>query len=328
MIMPRFLIAGLGSAGKRHLSSLLSLGLRDILLLRTRPEPIREAPDLPVFTRLEDALAARPDLVVVSTPTSAHLEVAVPAAEAGCHLLIEKPLSHTWQGVENLLAIARRRRIVGLVGFDLRFDPGLRRIKTLLAAGTIGRITSLQAAVGQYLPDWHPWEDYRRGVSARIETGGGVLLDLIHELDYVPWLVGPVTEIACLSGKVSRLEIETEDTAEILLRFENGAIGSLHLDYVQRAPHRSCRLIGEEGTIVWDYFAQTVTWYTAACGQWQSFAYPDHQRNDRFLAEVTHFLACVEGREQPETDLATGSRSLQLVLAAKESSRLKKVVTL
>src|SRR3954469_18236676 len=189
--MVRVLISGLGSIGRRHLRNLLRLGVGDILLHRTRPDPLEEAPELPVFTDLARALAERPDVVIVSNPTAHHLRVAVPAAEAGCHLFIEKPLSHSWDGVEELLATIRGRKLIAMMGFDLRFEPGLRRIKGLLAGGAIGRVTAIQAQVGQYLPDWHPGEDYRRGVSARKETGGGVILDLIHELDYVTWLVGP-----------------------------------------------------------------------------------------------------------------------------------------
>src|SRR5204863_1092430 len=125
------------------------------------------------------------------------------------------------------------------------------------------RLVAMQAQVGQYLPDWHPWEDYRRGVSARRDTGGGVILDLIHELDYLLWLNGEVSQVACVADHVSSLEIETEDVAAILLRFANGAIGTVHLDYLQRAPSRTCRLIGEDGTICWDYFGQQVSWYSA-----------------------------------------------------------------
>ena len=316
----RVLIAGLGSIGRRHLRNLRRLGVADILLYRSRPEPLDEAPELPVFDDLSRALAARPTVVVVTNPTARHLRVAAPAAEAGCHLFIEKPLSDSWSGVEDLLATIRRRRLIALVGFDLRFEPGLRRIKALLTAGAIGRVTAIQAQVGQYLPDWHPWEDYRHGVSARMETGGGVILDLIHELDYVGWLLGPVSSMACFADRVSSLEIETEDTAAMLLRFEGGAIGTVHLDYVQRAPSRTCRIIGEEGLILWDHLARRVRWYEAGRDAWEEFSYEGHSRDDRFLDEARHLLACLEGRERPEADAEAGGRALRMAMAAKESA--------
>lgn len=326
--MPRILIAGLGSIGLRHLSNLLRLGVEDILLFRTKNEPVQKAPNLPVFTRLQDALDQKPDAVIVCNPTSHHLEVALPAASSGCHLFVEKPLSHTWQNVDKLLSIVKEQQTIGMVGFDMHFDPGLQKVRQLIKDGLIGHITSIQAQVGQYLPDWHPWEDYRRGVSAQSDTGGGVILDLIHEIDYVAWLMGEAKEVMCMNGHVSNLEIQTEDTAAILIRFKNDAIGTINLDYVQRAISRSCRIIGEEGTITWNLITQKVSWYLTQDKAWHELYYTGFQRNDRFIAEMKHFLDCLHGKAKPEVSLESGSQSLMIALAAKESGNSGKVVVL
>ena len=326
--MPRILIAGLGSIGLRHLNNLLQLGEKDILLLRTRNEPVKEAPELPVFTNLQEALLQKPDAVIVSNPTSHHMNVALQAAKAGCHLFIEKPLSHTWENVETLSAIVKEKDLMGMVGFDMHFDPGLQKVRQLIKDGTIGHITAIQAQVGQYLPDWHPWEDYRKGVSAQVQTGGGVILDLIHEIDYVTWLMGEAKEVVSMNGHVSSLEIETEDTASILLRFKNNAIGTINLDYIQRTLSRSCRIVGEGGTITWDLMNQKVSWFLAEDKAWHDFLYAGFQRNDRFLAEMKHFLDCLQGKSEPEVNLESGSRSLKIALAAKESGKTGKVVVL
>ncbi len=315
------LIAGLGSIGQRHLRNLLRLGVEDIALLRTSPQTLDFAPHLPVYTDLDQALATAPDLVMVTNPTANHLEIALPAARAGCHLFIEKPLSHIWDGVSELLEIVEERNLITLVGFDLRFDPGMELIKSLLDENRIGHLVSIQAQVGQFLPDWHPWEDYRQSVSAKRATGGGVILDLIHELDYVSWLMGSVAAITCMAGQVSSLEIETEDVACILIEFEGGAIGTIHLDYIQRAASRTCRVIGEGGTILWDYFTRSVSWFENAVGDWQSFEYADFERNDRFLLEMEHLLRCLSGDERPSVDVVSGSKTLELALGAKGAAR-------
>jgi len=320
-MMSSVLIAGLGSIGQRHLRNLLHLGVEDIALLRTSPQPLDFASHLPVYTDLDQALAAAPDLVMVTNPTAKHLQVALPAAKAGCHLFIEKPISHTWDGIPDLLDVVNEQNLVTLVGFDLHFDPGLGLVKSLLNDDRIGSLVSIQAQVGQYLPDWHPWEDYRQSVSASRATGGGVILDLIHELDYVSWLMGPVVAITCLAGQVSSLEIETEDVACMLLEFDGGTIGTIHLDYVQRSASRTCRIIGEGGTILWDYFARTVSWYESAAGEWQRFEYTDFERNDRFLKEMEHLLRCLAGDEQPFVDVVSGSKTLELAIAAKAAAR-------
>ncbi len=315
------LIAGLGSIGQRHLRNLLQLGIEDVALLRTSSQPLDFAAHLPVYTDLDQALSTAPDLVMVTNPTANHLQVALPAAKSGCHLFIEKPLSHTWDGVADLLDIVREQNLLTLVGFDLRFDPGLGLVKSLLDANQIGRLVSIQAQVGQYLPDWHPWEDYRQSVSARRATGGGVILDLIHELDYVSWLMGPVTAITCFADRVSSLEIETEDVACMLLEFESGTIGTIHLDYIQRVASRTCRIIGEGGTILWDYFARKVSWYESDAEEWQSFEYDDFERNDRFSMEMEHLLRCLSGDEQPCVDVVSGSKTLELAIAAKAAAK-------
>ena len=320
--MPRVLIAGVGSIGRRHLQNLRQLGVDDIYLYRTRPHLLKEAPELPVFTELRQALKCQPQAVIVSNPTAFHMEIALAAARAGCHLFIEKPLAHSWDGVEELLSITREKRLIAMVGFDLRFDPGLCRIKELIDRGHVGRLIAIHAQVGQYLPDWRTGKDYRQGMSAKIAMGGGVIFDLIHELDYTTWLFGPIAQLACFADKLSSLEIETEDTASILLRFVNGAIGTVSLDYVQRFPSRTCRIIGDRGTILWDYHARKVAWYEQNKKSWEEFEYSGFERNDRFLAEMRHFLACLNGEETPKADLAVGSSVLKVALAAKRSASI------
>ena len=166
--MPRVLIAGAGSIGRRHLHNLRQLGVQDIHLYRTHSQPLKEAPELPVFTDLKRALESKPQAVIVSNPTAFHMEIAIEAARAGCHLLIEKPLAHSWDGVEELLSTVREKCLVAMVGFDLRFDPGLCRIKNLIEQEHIGSLIAIHAQVGQYLPDWRAGEDYRDGMSVAV----------------------------------------------------------------------------------------------------------------------------------------------------------------
>jgi len=326
--MRRVLIAGYGSIGRRHLRNLIDLGVRDIALLRRSSEPVSDYPQIPVFTDLSKALERRPNLVLVCNPSAYHLDVALPAARGGCNLFIEKPLSNSWDGVEELLSVVSEKRLLAAVGFDLRFDPGLIKVKDLLEDHAIGRVVGIQSQVGQYLPDWRSSEDYRKGVSARADMGGGVILELIHELDYVTWLLGPVSEIFCLADKVSSLVMDTEDIAAMTLRFVSGAIGTLHLDCVQRTASRTCTIIGEEGTLLWDFVSQKVILLKPGKDSTQEFSYICFQRNERFREEMRHLLACVDGLEQPKVDVVAGSRSLKLALAAKQSARTGQVCRL
>lgn len=327
----KILVAGLGSIGQRHLRNLRSIAPVEVVAYRVRGNALPSDLQGDWLTECSDlttALSLRPVAALICNPPAAQLDVALAAGRAGCHLFIEKPISHTLDGVDELVSIARNQKLTTLVGFNLRFHPGLQLVKTLLDEDRIGRVVSIRAQVGQYLPDWHPQEDYRTGYSARRDLGGGVILDLIHELDYVRWLGGEVRQVTCSAGHVSSLEIKTEDVAEVLVRFESGAIGNVHLDYVQRSPSRNCQIIGEEGTLMWDNFENTVRLFESRQPGWQVFRQDGFERNNMYLDEMQHFLDCIEGRKMPVVDVEDGVKTLRLALAARESSEIGKACVL
>lgn len=322
-------MAGLGSVGRRHLRNLRALGWRNVVLLRTYQStlPDEELAGPPVVTSIEQALAYEPVGVIVATPTASHLEIALPATEAGCHLLIEKPISHTLDGIDLLEEAVRKRDVRVLVGFQYRFHPGLQTVKRLLEEDAVGSILSVHAHMGEHLPQWHPWEDYRRSYSARKDLGGGVVLTLCHPFDYVRWLVGDAVAISALIGHRGGLEIEVEDTAEILVRFASGVIGHVHLDYIQLQPSHWLSIIGQEGTIRWDNRDGAVHCFRSRQGKEEVFSPPaDFERNAMFLSEMRHFLACIDGTETPVCTLEDGLRALHWALAAKESVAEEKVI--
>lgn len=326
-----FLICGLGSIGRRHLRNLRALGEQHIVLLRSGKStlPDDELAGLPVETELETALARwRPHAVIVATPTALHLETAIPAVRAGCHVLLEKPVSHSMTGIEDLQRAARMSRSRILVGFQFRFHPGLQRVKTLLEEGAIGLVTGVRAHWGEYLPEWHPWEDYRLSYSARSDLGGGPILTLSHPFDYLSWLFGKPSSVWARAARLSQLELDVEDTAEIALLYSSGLTASLHLDFVQRPRSHWLTVIGTEGTIEWDGLEGVVRCFSANTGAWQVFPPPaGFERNDMFLAEMRHFLELMEGQVDPVCSLDDGLFALRLSLAAIESSATGETVT-
>jgi len=328
----RLLICGLGSIGRRHLRNLLALGERDIVLFRSGRSTLadEDLPDLPVERDLEIALERwRPDAVIVSNPTSLHMEVAIPAAKAGCSLLIEKPVSHSLEGVNVLVQALKEHRARLLVGFQFRFHPGLRMIKSILQSGEIGRPISARAHWGEYLPDWHPWENYRQSYAARADLGGGVLLTLCHPLDYLVWMMGEPAWVQASLGTCAELGLEVEDTAEILLGFPDGGLGSVHLDYIQRPPRHCLEIVGTGGTLRWIYEDGTLRVWRAEDGRWQQFPAPEgFERNDMFLEEMRHFLRVLRREEEPECSLEQGLISLRIALAAKRSSETGRRIAL
>jgi predicted dehydrogenase len=327
----KLLIAGLGSIGRRHLRNLTALGARDILLYRTHNStlPDEELKGFPVETNLETALSQRPTAVIVSNPTSLHLDVAIPAAEAGCHLFLEKPISHSLHRVPEFKYLVERQAIQVFTGFQFRFHPGLMTVNRLLSEGAIGRPLSVRAHWGEYLPNWHPWEDYRHGYSARTDLGGGVILTLSHPLDYLRWLLGEVKSLWAFTGQLSDMDLRVEDNAEIGLRFDNGVLGSVHLDYNQQPPTHHLEIIGSKGTLRWEYENGAAQLYRAELGEWEIFQPPDgYDRNDMFMAEMRHFLDVIRGNAAPICSLYDGVRALELALATHKSQQNGTVIDL
>jgi predicted dehydrogenase len=328
----KFLVIGCGSIGRRHIRNLKILGAGNIIACDINIECCRYVEQkygIKACAELDEALAQEPDVALICTPTSQHIAPALSAAKSGCHLFIEKPLSHSIAGVDELIRMVSRQKVITLVGCNMRFHPGISKIKELLVRESIGRTICARLQAGQYLPDWHPGEDYRKGYSASVSLGGGIILDGIHEIDYITWLMGEVSRVFCFAGRLSSLEIDTEDTAEILLNFKSRAIAEVHLDYVQRAYARSCQVIGEEGTILWDINERQVRLYSAAAKEWQVFPQAaDYDMNQMYIDEMKHFLDCLEGRAQPMQDVTAGKKALEVALAAKESAKTGKAIKL
>ena len=319
----RFFIIGCGSIGKRHISNLQAAGVREITAFDIREDRRREVSEklrVKVFSNLDLAFSEQPDVVFVCSPTAFHLEHALRGVRAGCHVFIEKPVSDSLEGLDKLVDKIEKQNLVSMVGCNLRFHPGLKQVKSLIDRGSIGRAISFRAHFGHYMPDWHPWEDYRETYSARRELGGGIILDRVHEIDYARWLFGEVGRVFAWAGHESSLEIDTEDIAEVLLRFRNGITGSLHLDYIRRRYDAGLEVIGEEGIIQWTYQRHAVTWYEAGKGTWHCSRWPKYDANQMYLDEILHFLTALEAGEPPMNPVTEAARVLEVALAAKRSS--------
>lgn len=319
----KFLIAGYGSIGRRHLNNLLALGERDILLFRTHHSTLQESEikDILVENDLGAALSHQPDAVIIANPTALHLDVAIPAAEAGCSILMEKPISHQMDGIGELKAALKKGGGRFLTGFQFRFNPGLQQVEHWLKENKIGTVVSAHACWGEYLPAWHPWEDFRKSYTSRADLGGGVVNTLSHPLDYLHWFLGDVTEVSARTSNHG-LNLEVEDTAEIVLRFASNGLANVHLDYMQRPPEHTLKIVGSEGTITWDNSTTVAKLYTAHDGRWQEVLPPaGFERNQMFLAETRHFIEVVKKQAEPLCTLDDGVAALKLAQAVYQSAR-------
>ena len=323
-----FVIAGSGSIGRRHFQNLRSLGAESLWFYRTgqriAPEP---APLAPQDWDLTSALRRGPLAVMVCNPTARHVDVALAAARAGCHLFIEKPVSHTREGVAELEHEVRSRRRAALVGFQYRCPPGLGQVGRWLEEGVIGEVVSARVIWGEYLPRWHPGEDWRKGYAARADLGGGALLTLCHPFDSLRWLLGEVDSVSAETTRTGILDLDVEDAAITTLRFRSGALATVELDYIRRPRAHELEILGRNGRIVWTDEEGTARLHRANGSSQVSPTPPGFSRNSMFLEEMRHFLAVLEGREAPRCSLEDGVRALDVALAARESARTGRRVT-
>ena len=339
----KILIAGLGSIGRRHFRNLIALGETDLILLRAHKAtlPDDELAGYPVETDIHEALQNhKPDAVVVANPTSLHLDVAIPVAEAGCHILLEKPVSHSLDGLDALRKAAESNGSKILVGFQFRYHPTLNKARELIQNGALGQMLTVHAHWGEYLPNWHPWEDYRQSYAARADLGGGVIGTLTHPLDYLRYLLGEIEALWSFNGHISSLELDVEDAAEIGLKFASGALGGVHVNYIQRPPVHRLEIVGTHGTLRWDNADGTLRFYKmpAPFGSYsdappapvvETFTLPEgFERNDLFLAQTRHFLDIVRGEKEPICTLEDGICIQELVQAARESEAGGRLVVL
>ena len=322
------LIIGMGSIGLRHLNNLREIEPDCQIFALRRPESLSltDQVDFEVYS-IEEALTFEPSLAIIASPASFHIETATMLAEHGVHLMIEKPLSVDEVGVLQLLASVQKCQVSLLVAYNFRFSLAAKKVKELLNCNRIGKVLSAQVDTGQYLPSWRPDSNYWHTVSAQACLGGGALLELSHEFDYLRWFLGDVREVFCLSKNTGALEIDVEDSADILLRTCDQVPVNVHIDFLQRKAKRQCKLIGSEGQIVWDAVKGEVHLWEGECLEPEIVRF-DLSRNDMYLDEMKHFLDCVDGQVLPAVDGLDALRTLRVVLAAKESAISGQVVVI
>jgi len=331
----KILVAGLGSAGRRHFRNLITLGEKDLVLLRTNLStlPDDELAGYPVEVDIDKAIKKhKPGAVVIANPTSLHMNIAIPAAQEGCAIFLEKPIAENLDQVAELRNAATRSGSKILVGFQFRFHPTLNKARDLIKSGAIGKVLTIHSHWGEYLPNWHPWEDYRQSYAARQDLGGGALVTLTHSQDYMRYLVGEIESIWSFNGHISPLEVNNvEDVAEIGIKFKDGAVGSVHLNYFQRPPVHRLEIVGTKGTLFWDYLVGTLTHYDMpdefgsinaqpTPAKVTEYGLPEgYERNYLFITQMQHFLQVAHGEAEPSCTLHDGIRALEMALAAKKS---------
>ncbi len=325
----KVLVVGSGSIAKRHLSNFRRLlPNADVGCVSASGRVLAdgETDATTLLRSLAAAIEWGPDLAVVASPAPLHIEHACQLLQAGTPVLIEKPLSDRLDRIRAVAPLFARYRDRIEVAYNLRFLSSARKMKTLLDEGCVGLILGLRIEVGQYLPDWRPHADYRRQVSANRSLGGGVLLELSHELDYLTWLFGRFDQVFCITSNSAQLEIDVEDRADILLS-RDGLTAHVHLDFLQRQASRECKVIGSTGTLHWDLIANSIS-MDGPEGKKTIFSDSAFNRNDMYLELLRGFIEVAAGRAAPRITMEDGLAVVDMVEAMRESAATGRQVKL
>lgn len=318
----RCLVIGSGSIARRHIVNLRRLLPEAEIACVSASGRTLSADETAATMRpatLADAVAWGPELAIVASPAPFHLEHSAALLDAGVPVLIEKPLSDAlsrFDALESLFSLHRERIEIA---YNLRYLSSSQRMKQLIGQGEVGRIHSIRIDIGQYLPDWRPQSDYRRNVSANKALGGGVLLELSHEFDYLTWIFGRFDKVYCITSNSGQLEIDVEDRADIMLSRADGVVAQLHMDFLQRKATRQCKVIGECGTLLWNLNTNSIALETAA-GEQPLFADPYVDRNEMYVEQLRGFIEVAAGRSAPRITLDDGLVVMGMVEAMRHSA--------
>ncbi|HEY9584300.1 MAG TPA: Gfo/Idh/MocA family oxidoreductase [Candidatus Paceibacterota bacterium] len=311
----KILIIGFGSIGKRHYQNLTALGFGEVFVYDENESSFKDYPKIAKMENLSSETVKVFKAVFICTPTSLHLQHATLAAKAGCHLFIEKPVSHSLDGFAELENVCKEKKLITLIGSNMRFHPALAFIKNYIESGKLGKIFGITHEFGYYLPYWREGQDYRKNYAAKKALGGGIILDDIHEFDLLFWLndFSEVLKHKIISGRSGSLEIETEDQAVGTFLFKNGVLGTVRCDYLSKKYRRNCLVLGEAGSLYWDFNDNDV-WLLTKDKAEKLFSIKNYDTNQMYKDELQYFFDRVEKGEETFNDLSRAKLVLSYCL--------------
>lgn len=319
-------VVGTGSIAKRHLSNLKLLHPESRILAVSASGKNKSVPlNADALVDLDELILNKPDYVIIASPASHHVSVANKLLSHNIAVLIEKPVAHTNESCNELLTYCSAEVTPAVyVGYCLRFLPSALVVKDYLDKNLLGRLYNVESNVGQYLPGWRSDKDYKESVSVKKELGGGVLLELSHELDYLLWILGDLNLQHSWLRTTDELGLEVEEIADLVLTNAQGLYITLHLDFIQKSTQRNCEFIGEKGRLVWDLIGNSVTLYNAT-GAEILYSCPEYNKNGMYIDMLKAFENIKVASISHLATVETSAKVVKLIEEAKQSNQWRRM---
>ena len=328
--MKSIVICGVGSIGKRHIENFGKLfdciDIVDINPDRVK-ESIRKYKIRNHYQNVAKALSSKKyDAVVIAVPPHLHQEIAVEAIKNKSNLFIEKPLGMSSNGWQKLYEDCKKNRLISYIGYCCRFLSYTKKLKEIIKKNIIGDIVHANLRWGSYLPDWHPWENYKDFYMSKKEQGGGALMDESHGIDLVRYIIGDIDKVSAMVGNTSDLDMTSDDAALLTCKMKSGSLVPMHFDLSSRVPIMNFEITGKEGSIIWESVDHQLKIFTIKSKKWEIIQFSKDSVLDMYQDQARHFYDCVYNGHKSLTDIKDAILTQKVIDAAFESNKTEKFI--
>lgn len=293
----KILICGLGSIGLRHANNLIKYGYENLIIVTKRKYKFKKAKNIKFYISLKKALDENPDIAFICNSTHKHEETILKCLKKNISLFVEKPIGFKKNRLKKIKEhLTKNKDNINMVGYMMRFHPAIKKINQIIKQKYLGKLFHFSFVWGEYLPNWHKNENYKKSYAANKKMGGGVSLTLSHDLDLAKFLFGDINKVSLIESKIDILKIKAVSSSDFLVKFKNGIVGNIHLDYFQKKPTRIYKIYGSEGKLEFDYYSNEISIKTSKFSK--KIIFKKFKRNQLFLEELDYFLKGVKNNNK------------------------------
>ncbi|MHA7733136.1 Gfo/Idh/MocA family protein [Nitrosopumilus sp. S6] len=318
----RFLVIGCGSIGQRHIKNLKKISKKFEIFVFDNNKILEKniVKEYKVFSIKENSMYSDFfDCILVCTPPNTHMNISTKIMKKNSNIFIEKPLSNNLNGIEKLIEKNKKTNSKIFVGYMFRFNKGIKKIKSIIESKKYGNALHVSAYFGQYLPDWRPNQNYVKNYTAWQKQGGGIIFDGSHEIDYLTWIFGNPLKIQSEYVKTKFIKSDAEAICDVILRFKNNVLGTIHIDFVRRKYKRTLEILCEKAVIRWSLSSNKIEIFIPNKAK-ETVIKLEEDVNDMYLNELKHVISCINNKKKSDIiDIENGINILKSSKKIKEN---------